>query len=196
MAAQNLSNNIRKVSAGETSDNTGTKKPAMKIPNRYLIRETGSEKCLSCIEAPNVAVYIKSGLSISAAAVSKADPGTIYLDGVARIGPILDHSRQVYNFDHHEGCVLNQIQQIIDRLRLKEVRIKKDGQWEQTDFLEYTAGILSEIDQIVYESKKMGKLFGVEELARVNRRTTVLRWCYKWFFGTCHGLLQQVAGQG
>ncbi|MBI5592024.1 MAG: hypothetical protein HY881_16285 [Deltaproteobacteria bacterium] len=256
MTIQNLSNNSREVPAGEIFDSKGSELPAMKFPNRYSIRETGSDKCLSCIEAPNISVYIKFGLSIPASAVSKADPGTIYLDGVAQIGPLLDHARQVYNFDHHEGCVrlftlstceqvllilkkgldlcsrdwkifandpdldtilavwlllnhirineresireniliplvrlqgiidslglemkvlaafppehLNQSQQIIDRLRRKEVQIKKDGQWEQTDFLEYTAGVLCEIDQIVYESKKMGKLLGVEELARVN----------------------------
>ncbi len=211
---------------------------------------------LVCIEAPNLTVQIKSGLTVSAATVGKAAPGTIYLDGVAQTGPLLDHSRQVYNFDHHEGCVrlftlstseqvllmvkkgldlrsrdwkifandpdldtilsiwlllnhirineqesirehilfplvrlegiidavglemkalsalpsamLNQIQRIIDHLRRKELQIKKEGKWEQTDFLKYTAEILHEIDQIVYESRKFGELLGVEELARVN----------------------------
>ncbi len=234
----------------------------MQIPNRYSIRESGSEKekGLSCLEAPNLSVYIKFGFSIPAPMVGKAVAGTIYLDGVAQSGPLLDHARQVYNFDHHEGCVrlftlatceqvllmikkgldlcsrewkiyandpdldtvlaiwlllnhirineqeairenilfplirlqgcidslglevkpltglppglLNQCQRIIDHLRRKEVQIKKDGRWEQTDFLEYTADILQEIDQIVYESKKLGKLLGVEELARVNLSDT------------------------
>ncbi len=105
MTAQNLSDNIRKVHTGAISDVADAEQPAMKIPNRYAIRETGSEKYISSIEAPNIAVYIKSGLSIPAAAVAKAAPGTIYLDGVAQNGPLLDHARQVYNFDHHEGCV-------------------------------------------------------------------------------------------
>ncbi|RJP75864.1 MAG: hypothetical protein C4522_20005 [Desulfobacteraceae bacterium] len=226
------------------------------IPNRYSIREIGSEQVLLCIEAPNLFVQVKFGLSVSAAAVSKASPGTIYLDGVAQTGPLLDHTRQVYNFDHHEGCirlftlstceqvllmikkgldlrsrewkiyandpdldtvmaiwlllnhlrineresvrehilfplvrlqggidslglelqnftglppgVLNQNRRIIDHLRRKEVQIKKDGLWEDTDFLEYTADILYEIDQILYESKNFGKSLGIEELARVN----------------------------
>jgi len=256
MTSQNVSKAIPEAHIREISSDRISKLPAIEIPNRYSIRETGSEKWLSCIEAPNLAVYIKFGLSIPAAAVSKAAPGTIYLDGVAQHGPLLDHVRQVYNFDHHEGCVrpftlstceqallmikkgldlrsrewkiyandpdldtilaiwlllnhlrineqvcirenilfplirlqgsidslglemkmltalppvfLNQSQRIIDHLRRKEIRIKKDGVWEQTDFLEYTAGILHEIDRIVYESKKLGKLLGVEELARVN----------------------------
>jgi hypothetical protein len=237
------------------------------IPNRYSIREMGSEQVLLCIEAPNLMVQVKFGLSIPAAAVNKASPGTIYLDGVAQTGPLLDHTRQVYNFDHHEGCirlftlstceqvlvmirkgldlrsrewkiyandpdldtvlaiwlllnhlrineresvrehilfplvrlqggidslglelkdftglptgVLNQNQRIIDHLRRKEVQIKKDGLWEDTDFLEYTAEILYEIDQIIYESKNFGKALGIEELARVtlpdNRVAVVLQ---------------------
>ncbi|MFZ5571149.1 MAG: type II CAAX prenyl endopeptidase Rce1 family protein [Thermodesulfobacteriota bacterium] len=230
--------------------------PSEEIPNRYSIRESGSERILTCIEAPNLLVQVKNGLSVSAAAMAKSPPGTIYLDGVAQNGPLLDHARQVYNFDHHEGCirtftlstceqvllmikkgldlrsrewkifandpdldtvlavwlllnhirineqesirehillplvrlqgsidslglelkhltglppaVLNQSQRIIDHLRRKEIQIKKEGRWEETDFLEYTVGVLHDIDQIVYESKKFGKLLGIEELARVN----------------------------
>jgi hypothetical protein len=256
MTSQNAPNNVREVRARETPADRMPKLPAVKIPNRYSIREIGSEKWLSCIEAPNLAVYIKFGLSIPAAAVSKAAPGTIYLDGVAQNGPLLDHGKQVYNFDHHEGCVrpftlstceqvllmvkkgldlrsrewkiyandpdldtilavwlllnhirineqesirenilfplvrlqgsidslglemrmltalplsvLNQCQRIIDHLRRKEIRIKKDGKWEQTDFSGYTAGILYEIDRIVYEPKKFRRSLGIEELARVN----------------------------
>lgn len=256
MTSHTVSNDIREGHGRVFSAGRIAKLPAIEFPYRYAIREIGSEKVLSCIEAPNLAVYIKFGFSVPAAAIGKAAPGTIYLDGVAQNGPLLDHARQVYNFDHHEGCVrmftlstceqallmikkgldlrsrewkiyandpdldtilaiwlllnhirineqesirenilyplirlqgsidalglemkmmtglppalLNQIQRIIDHLRRKEIRIKKDGQWEQTDFLDYTAGILHEIDQIVYESKKMGKALGVEELARVN----------------------------
>ncbi|MFH1581521.1 MAG: hypothetical protein ABIC39_05550, partial [Pseudomonadota bacterium] len=79
--------------------------PASEFPNRYLIREIDGERVLSCIEAPNLIVQIKFGLSVSATAMNKAAPGTIYLDGVAQNGPLLDNARQIYNFDHHEGCV-------------------------------------------------------------------------------------------
>jgi membrane protease YdiL (CAAX protease family) len=267
MKSQNVSNDVRKGHSGETPAGRITKLPTIEIPNRYSIRKIGSEKGLSCVEAPNLAVYIKFGLCIPTSAVNKAAPGTIYLDGVAQCGPLLDHSKQVYNFDHHEGCVrlftlstceqtllmikkgldlrsrewkiyandpdidtilavwlllnhirineqesirenilfplvrlqgsidslglemkmmtglppilLNQCQRIIDHLRRKEIQLKKDGLWEETDFLDYTADILYEIDQIVYESKKLGKSLGVEELARVtlpgNRVAVVLQ---------------------
>ena len=241
---------------GKNSEGRNKRIPAAKFPQRYAVRGSGSERCLVCIEAPNLSVHIKSGLTVSAAAVGKSAPGTIYLDGIAQTGPLLDHTRQVYNFDHHEGCVrsftlstseqvllmlkkgldlrsrdwnifandpdldtvlaiwlllnhvriseqksirenilvplvrleglidaiglemkafsalptamVNQIQRLIDYLRRKELQIKKDGEWEQTDFLDYTADILHEIDQILFESGKFGELLGVEELARVN----------------------------
>ena len=241
---------------GKNAEDKNPRTSAIEFPKRYSVREAGSERMLLCIEAPNLAVYIKAGLSVSAAAVNKSAPGTIYLDGVAQTGPLLDNAHQIYNFDHHEGCVrsftlstceqvllmvkkgldlrsrdwkiiandpdldtvlaiwlllnhvrineqksirehilfplvrlegiidavglemkalsalptamLNQIQRIIDHLRRKELQIKKDGKWEQTDFLKYTAEILHEMDQIIYESRKFGELLGVEELARVN----------------------------
>jgi membrane protease YdiL (CAAX protease family) len=231
--------------------------PATEFPNRYLIRDIDGEKALSCIEAPNIIVQIKFGLSVSAAAMNKSAPGTIYLDGVAQHGPLLDNARQIYNFDHHEGCVraftlstceqvlimlkkgfdlrtrewrviandpdldtvlaiwlllnhiriseqesirqhillplirlegaidalglelkeltglspaqINQSQRIIDHLRRQELRIKKDALWgEETDFFEYTADMLHNIDQIMYKPEKLGELLGIEELARVN----------------------------
>lgn len=231
--------------------------PATEFPNRYLIRDIDGEKALSCIEAPNLIVLIKFGLSVSAAAMNKSAPGTIYLDGVAQNGPFLDNARQIYNFDHHEGCVraftlstceqvlimlkkgfdlrtrewrviandpdldtvlaiwlllnhiriseqesirrhilfplirlegaidalglelkeltglshaqIKQSQRIIDHLRRQELQIKKDALWgEETDFFDYTAGMLHAIDQIMFESEKFGELLGIEELARVN----------------------------
>jgi hypothetical protein len=232
------------------------KTPAAKFPQRYTVRETDSGRCLVCVEAPNLYVHIEPGLTVSATATAKSAPGTIYLDGVAQTGPLLDHNRQVYNFDHHEGCVrsftlstseqvllmvkkgldlrsrdwkiyandpdldailaiwlllnhvrineqesirenilvalvrleglidaiglemrafsalppamLNQIQRVIDHLRRKELQIKKDGRWEQIDFIEYAADILHDIDQILFVSGKVGDLLGIEELARIN----------------------------
>ena len=255
------SNNfLRKVDQKNLRESAAAKNPHLltaEFPNRYSIRETGEGKMLSCDEAPNISVQIKFGLSVSAASMNKAPSGTIYLDGVAQSGPLLDNTRQVYNFDHHEGCVrpftlstceqvlvmlkkgfdlrtrewkiiandpdldtvfsiwlllnhlrisekesirehillpvirlegaidslglelksltalppalLNQSQRIIDHFRRKENRLKKNGQWgEQTDFLSYTAAMLHDIDQIMYEPEKFGELLGIEELARVN----------------------------
>jgi len=242
------------------NESPAAKKPrslTAEFPDRYSIRDNGEEKVILCSEAPNISVQIKFGLSVSAAAMHKSSSGTIYLDGVAQNGPFLDNNRQIYNFDHHEGCVriftlstceqvlvmlkkgfdlrarewkiiandpdldtvlsiwlllnhirineqesirehillplirlegaidslglelkaltalppalINQSQRIIDHLRRKEIRLKKDGQWgEQTDFLAYTAAMLHDIDQIMYEPEKFRELLGIEELARVN----------------------------
>lgn len=57
------------------------------------------------MEAPNLNVHIESGLSVSASVARKSPAGTIFLDGVAQCEPFMDHERQVYNLDHHEGCV-------------------------------------------------------------------------------------------
>lgn len=75
------------------------------FPDRYAIRSVGSDRVLTCLEAPNLQVIIKAGLTVTASAARKAPPGTIYLDGVAQTEPFLDHEKKVYNLDHHEGCV-------------------------------------------------------------------------------------------
>jgi hypothetical protein len=75
------------------------------FPDRYTIKGEGTDRILSCLEAPNLQVTIKASLTVTASAARKAPPGTIYLDGVAQIEPFLDHEKKVYNLDHHEGCV-------------------------------------------------------------------------------------------
>jgi membrane protease YdiL (CAAX protease family) len=75
------------------------------FPDRYAVKEAGTERVLTCLEAPNLQVIIKAGLTVTASAARKAPPGTIYLDGVAQTEPFLDHEKKVYNLDHHEGCV-------------------------------------------------------------------------------------------
>ena len=75
------------------------------FPDRYSIKEVGTDRTLTCFEAPNLQVTIKAGLTVTASAARKAPPGTIYLDGVAQAEPFLDHEKKVYNLDHHEGCV-------------------------------------------------------------------------------------------
>ena len=75
------------------------------LPQRYVIKHSNDGRILTCLEAPNIAVYIEMGLTISASVAHKSFPGTIYLDGVAKCEPFMDHERQIYNFDHHEGCL-------------------------------------------------------------------------------------------
>lgn len=78
--------------------------PATELPERYVIREIEGRRYLVCLEAPNIQARIEMGLSFSGATARKAPPGTIYLDGTAACAPFMDHEKQVYNLDHHEGC--------------------------------------------------------------------------------------------
>jgi hypothetical protein len=224
------------------------------LPDRYVIKNDGNIKALNCLEAPNVFVRIERGLAISVSSARKYPAGTIFLDGAAQGEPFLDHERQIYNLDHHEGCVraftlstceqamvlllkglnlknrewtiyanspdldtilaiwvllnhmrLNEKEVIrkmiipllrlegaidslgleckdlcgfpsdlygktmkdIGELRLSELAIKKEGHWEEIDFLEFAAGTLRKIDQMVYQPDDFELFKGVEELARV-----------------------------
>jgi hypothetical protein len=84
---------------GEAAANGNT------IPERYVVKEIGGSRALTCLEAPNLSVNITRGFSVSASNARKAPPGTIYLDGCAQSEPFLDHEKKIYNLDHHEGCV-------------------------------------------------------------------------------------------
>lgn len=224
------------------------------LPNRYVIKNDGNIKALNCLEAPNVVVRLERGLAVSVSSARKYPAGTIFLDGAAQGEPFLDHERQIYNLDHHEGCIraftlstceqaiimllkglnlrnrewtiyanspdldtilaiwvllnhlrLNDNEAIrkmiiplirlegtidslgleckdlcgfppdlfqktmkdIDNLRSDELEIKKQGHWEEIDFLEYAANILHKIDQMVYHPNDFELFKGVEELARV-----------------------------
>jgi hypothetical protein len=75
------------------------------LPERYTIKGEGDERVLICLEAPNLNVHVEAGLSVTGSVARKSPGGTIFLDGVAQCEPFMDHERQVYNFDHHEGCV-------------------------------------------------------------------------------------------
>ncbi|MGD8846938.1 MAG: CPBP family glutamic-type intramembrane protease, partial [Desulfobacteraceae bacterium] len=95
---------------GESSAKTlSPKKDRVKLsdhlPERYTIKGEGDERVLICLEAPNLNVHIEAGLSVTGSVARKSPGGTIFLDGVAQCEPFMDHERQVYNFDHHEGCV-------------------------------------------------------------------------------------------
>ncbi len=44
-------------------------------------------------------------MTVTSTAARGAAPGSIYLDGAAKGEPFIDTKREVYNLDHHEGCV-------------------------------------------------------------------------------------------
>ena len=75
------------------------------IPDRYSIKEDNDGRTLTCFESPNLSVQIERGLVASAASARKFPSGTIFLDGAAQGAPFLEHERQLYNLDHHEGCI-------------------------------------------------------------------------------------------
>jgi hypothetical protein len=75
------------------------------LPKRYIIREDDGKRILICLEAPNIKVQVEAALTVSSSAVRKSPPCTIYLDGVAQSEPFMDLEKQIYNFDHHEGCI-------------------------------------------------------------------------------------------
>jgi hypothetical protein len=75
------------------------------LPDRYIIKSNGDERVLICLESPNLNIHMETGLSVSGSMARKSPGGTIFLDGAAQCEPFMDHERQVYNLDHHEGCV-------------------------------------------------------------------------------------------
>ena len=82
------------------------REPILRLhPGRYRIREDPDGVVLVGAEAPAVRVRITRGFCATAAAAHGAAPGSIFLDGAAQVGPFLDTKREVYNLDHHEGCV-------------------------------------------------------------------------------------------
>jgi Type II CAAX prenyl endopeptidase Rce1-like len=76
-----------------------------RLPQRYIVNDSNDGRVLTCLEAPNILVYVEAGLTVSASVAHKSPPGTIYLDGVAASEPFMNLEKQIYNFDHHEGCV-------------------------------------------------------------------------------------------
>jgi hypothetical protein len=74
-------------------------------PSRYTIKEDDEGRYLTCVEAPEIKIRLVRELSVPGAAARKYPEGTIFLDGAALAEPFLDLERQIYNLDHHEGCV-------------------------------------------------------------------------------------------
>jgi hypothetical protein len=54
----------------------------------------------------------------------------------------------------------------LEKLRSREVELKKEKRWQEIDFLEYAADILRAIDAMIYSSRHFVEEVEVEELAR------------------------------
>jgi len=75
-------------------------------PHRYVVYDNGEEgRYLCCVESPEVQVIFGSSAVANEAAARKAPPGTIFVDGAALAPPFIDAEREVFNLDHHTGCV-------------------------------------------------------------------------------------------
>ena len=83
----------------------GGEAAAPALPDRYRVTSDDRGAVLTCVEAPTVTVRLQHGVTVTAAAARSAAPGSIFLDGAAQGEPFLDPKREVYNLDHHEGCV-------------------------------------------------------------------------------------------
>jgi hypothetical protein len=112
-----MKNEQKKVNSSKTAQNNSGLSPdtarksrvdsatVHRLPQRYTIKDADEHRVLSCREAPNISVRIEAGLTVSSPAAHKSSPGTIYLDGVAQCEPFMNLEKQIYNFDHHEGCL-------------------------------------------------------------------------------------------
>ncbi len=105
--AENSDSRRLPISSHQPSENNSKGKiyPPKDLPRRYKINAAAEGRRLTCLEAPNILVRIEAGLTISASVAHKSPAGTIYLDGAAQCEPFMDNEKQVYNFDHHEGCL-------------------------------------------------------------------------------------------
>lgn len=101
------------------------------LPNRYAVREREGGCFLACDEAPGVAVSVDRKHAFSEADARRLGERVILLDGAGQFGPLMDDAGNLYNLDHHEGCVraftLSTCEQALI-LVLKGLRLDK-GNW-------------------------------------------------------------------
>jgi membrane protease YdiL (CAAX protease family) len=82
-------------------------------------------------------------------------------------GTIDAHGLETLDFCAFPAELQESVSAELKRLRSREVELKKDGKWQEIDFLEYTVEVLRSIDAIIYSSHHFEDLLEVEELARV-----------------------------
>lgn len=75
------------------------------MEGRYEVRQREQGTFLHCREAPGIAVTVHKSHSYSETDARKLGKRVILLDGAGQFGPLVDATNQVYNLDHHEGCV-------------------------------------------------------------------------------------------
>jgi hypothetical protein len=76
-----------------------------RIPQRYQIRESEDLRYLRCREAPGLGVSVDNSYAIPEAEARKLGRQVILLDGAGAFQPTIDDAKQLYNLDHHSGCL-------------------------------------------------------------------------------------------
>jgi hypothetical protein len=92
-----------------------------------------------------------------------------FLYALVRLEGVIDAlGLELKDFSALPPELMRKTQRVIDYLRKDEITIKKDGLWEEVDFLKYTAAVLHKIDRLVYKSAEFTDFKGIKELARVD----------------------------
>lgn len=234
--------------------------PSWLMPDRYRTKKIDETVVITCLESPNIAMKIQKGKVVNSVAARKSPERTIYLDGAAAGEPFMDHDRQIYNLDHHEGVersftlstceqsmvmvrrginlkeknwtiyanepdldtllaiwillnhihltaershvfaeimplvrlegiidalglehtdllafpadLLERTKKRLEKLREDEIKIKKEGQWNDLDYTSYTYSMLKKIDNIIFRVQDFRNFKGVVEISRADLTET------------------------
>ena len=88
---------------------------------------------------------------------------------LVRLEGVIDaHGLDFLEFCGYPEDLLNKSMKTIENLRNEELRIKREGRWDEIDFLEYTAETLRKIDTLVYRGTEFSTFQEIEELGQVN----------------------------
>ncbi len=79
--------------------------PERERRGRYELRGSDDGTLLECHDSPGITARVDPGLGFSEAEARKLGTRVILLDGAGQFGPLYDNEQQLYNLDHHRGCV-------------------------------------------------------------------------------------------
>lgn len=87
---------------------------------------------------------------------------------VVRLEGVVDsHGLELVELTAFPDDLLRDTLATVDRLRARELELKRSGGWATADLLQYTAETLHDVDQLVYSPRDFDGLTEVEEVVRV-----------------------------
>lgn len=87
---------------------------------------------------------------------------------VVRVEGVVDsHGLELVELTAFPDDLLRDTLATVDRLRARELELKRSGGWATADLLQYTAETLHDVDQLVYSPRDFDGLTEVEEVIRV-----------------------------